>query len=74
MGVSQQCTHSARSCILKRKTFHQQKHLLDVTKQLSLICLVSFSSRVTQKYFLQTVCQIVRDLAEFRNESNKCEV
>lgn len=47
-----QCTHSARSCILKRKTFHQQKHLFDVTKQLSLIRFVSFSSHVTQKVLL----------------------
>lgn len=53
-----QCTHSARSCILKRKTFHQQKNLFDVTKQLSLIRFVSFSSHVAQKYFVHTVVNL----------------
>lgn len=68
-----QCTHSARSCILKWKTFHQQKNLFDVTKQLSLIRFVSFSSCYT-KVLRTRSCQLVCELLEFINKSNQCSL
>lgn len=69
-----QCTHSARSCILKRKTFHQQKHLLDVTKTVVTYMLCQLLLSCHTKVLLTDSCQIVRELAGFINESNKCKV
>lgn len=44
MGVTQQWTHSLRPCILKWKTFHQQKILFNnFTKQLTFVTYTVFS-------------------------------